>query len=527
MEEKQEDQTKSIENNVETKKNQSCNELTFEEGKLTKEDVDSLNDGKCLTDATISFAFAQFEKEMKKELEENNIQLVRPEVAMVLKRGDKSQVQETKRAMKQNGKKIFMTPVNDSTNLDKWGSGNHYSVLFTDTTSKIFMHLDSIEGKNTAHAKEMALSMLDEDSFDEKGKLEWTFTEDTTCGKQNNGFDCGVYVIHNVKAAIENICHAEKFEGNSPTTEEITRLRRELKHQVHTEIKRQSQEKEKMETAVNKINKQIESNNKSDSPTENKQNESSEGCSNCEKIRNQNEMIKEYLSEVENQKEKNDQGENGTGTPKEKNDQGENGKEKNISGNNVDSNKGNIEDTNTNKKRFMNRKEKDCRYFWKGSCRKGDRCWYRHVKICVNWERRGNCPDSGCKLSHPDKCNKFYAGECNRNNCWYFHPRELKIIVKDIQHGTFRQQAGQYQEQSHGKNYRGRMNQNFQYQQGRRGNRRGNQVNNQQREWPYQHMNRSPQEMSHAMVAQQGENIPYCSCRDHHPRCYHGMQGAW
>ena len=66
MEEKQEDQTKSIENNVETKKNQSCNELTFEEGKLTKEDVDSLNDAKCLTDATISFAFAQIEKEKKK-----------------------------------------------------------------------------------------------------------------------------------------------------------------------------------------------------------------------------------------------------------------------------------------------------------------------------------------------------------------------------------------------------------------------------------------------------------------------------
>ena len=37
------------------------------------------------------------------------------------------------------------------------------------------------------------------------------------------------------------------------------------------------------------------------------------------------------------------------------------------------------------------------------------------------------------------------------------------------------------------------MNQNFQYQQGRGGNRRGNQVNNQQREWPYQNMNRSPQ----------------------------------
>merc|ERR1711889_25804 len=162
-----------------------------------------------------------------------------------------------------------MTPINDSTNLDNYGSGEHYSVLFIATTSKVFMHLDSIEGNNTAHAKEMALSMLDEDSFDEKGKIDWTFTEDTTCGKQNNGFDCGVYVIHNVKAAIENICHAENFERNTPTTEEITNLRGELKQKVYTEIKRQSQKNEKMETVVNKINKLIESNNKSESPTEN------------------------------------------------------------------------------------------------------------------------------------------------------------------------------------------------------------------------------------------------------------------
>merc|ERR1712240_911691 len=127
--EKQEDQTKSIENNVEIKKNDSYNVLTFEDGMLTKEDVDSLRDGKCLTDATISFTFAQIEKEKNKELEENKIRLVRPEVAMVLKRGAKSQVLETKRAMRQNDKKIFMTPINDSINLDKWGSGEHYSVL--------------------------------------------------------------------------------------------------------------------------------------------------------------------------------------------------------------------------------------------------------------------------------------------------------------------------------------------------------------------------------------------------------------
>ena len=78
---------------------------------------------------------------------------------------------------------------------------------------------------------------------------------------------------------------------DTPTTEEITNLRRELKRQVDIEIKRQSQKNEKMETAVNKINEHIESNNKSESPTENELNEISNGCPNCEK-NNKDEKMK-------------------------------------------------------------------------------------------------------------------------------------------------------------------------------------------------------------------------------------------
>ena len=99
--------------------------LTFNGGMLTKEDVDSLRDGKCLTDAIISFAFAQFGKEKRKELEENKILLVRPEVAMIVKRGDKSQVMEIKRSLRQDEKEVLMLPINDSKNLDKWDSGDH------------------------------------------------------------------------------------------------------------------------------------------------------------------------------------------------------------------------------------------------------------------------------------------------------------------------------------------------------------------------------------------------------------------
>ena len=70
-----------------------------------------------------------------------------------------------------------MLPINDSKNLYKWGSGDHYSVLFVNTRNKTFTHLDSVVGKHAAHAKEMAISILDENSFDGQGKFNWIFDE--------------------------------------------------------------------------------------------------------------------------------------------------------------------------------------------------------------------------------------------------------------------------------------------------------------------------------------------------------------
>merc|ERR1712240_378023 len=99
-----------------------------------------------------------------------------------------------------------------------------------------------------------------------------------------------------------------------------------------------SQKKEKMETAVNKIHKHIEINNKSESTTENEQNESSKGCPNCEKNNKEEnnegetpENKKKDRSCMNTKNEIINEGKE-SGTPKEKNDQGENVKEKNISG---------------------------------------------------------------------------------------------------------------------------------------------------------------------------------------------------
>merc|ERR1711874_246094 len=119
------------------------------------------------------------------------------------------------------GNEYAVIPVNDVEDLKKWSAGDHYSTLIYDIQNKNFFHLDSIAGKNNAHAKELAMNLLYGLSFNREGKLNATFREETECGRQRNGYDCGLYVIHNMKAAVENMCVADKYEGHDPTDKEI------------------------------------------------------------------------------------------------------------------------------------------------------------------------------------------------------------------------------------------------------------------------------------------------------------------
>merc|ERR1711913_181556 len=50
--------------------------------------------------------------------------------------------------------------------------------------------------------------------------------------------DCGLYVIHNMKAAVENMCVADKYEGHDPTDKEIKELRNTIREQIDKEIQK-------------------------------------------------------------------------------------------------------------------------------------------------------------------------------------------------------------------------------------------------------------------------------------------------
>ena len=72
-------------------------------------------------------------------------------------------------------------------------------------------NLDSIPGKNIKHAKELAANLMDGDCFDREGNLSGVFIEVENCGTQNNGYDCGLFVIHHMISMAENPMHCMRL----------------------------------------------------------------------------------------------------------------------------------------------------------------------------------------------------------------------------------------------------------------------------------------------------------------------------
>ena len=73
--------------------------------------------------------------------------------------------------------------------------------------------------------------------------------------------------------------------------------------------------------------------------------------------------------------------------------------EKNINTNTNKTDKANNNDNIRND--YKGNKTTECRYFWRGTCKFGRECWFRHTELCQDWDRRNECTNDLCKLNHP------------------------------------------------------------------------------------------------------------------------------
>ncbi|KAL9645616.1 hypothetical protein ABK040_000678 [Willaertia magna] len=88
-------------------------------------------------------------------------------------------------------KKLIFIPINDNTDINAVSGGSHWSLVVFDRDTKVFYYFDSGSNMN----KKAALNTVKKMSpFFGEGLSNPTF-EVMKSPQQNNGFDCGVYVL--------------------------------------------------------------------------------------------------------------------------------------------------------------------------------------------------------------------------------------------------------------------------------------------------------------------------------------------
>ena len=95
---------------------------------------------------------------------------------------------------------------------------------------------------------------------------------------------------------------------------------------------------------------------------------------------------------------------------------------------------GNVADLNKDRVNNNGRTKKECRFYLKGDCWRGEHCRFEHGEVCEGWKVKGECGNRNCKYAHIVKCRHFYKGNRQRINCRYLHP--TGIVVVNIQQGN-------------------------------------------------------------------------------------------
>lgn len=91
-------------------------------------------------------------------------------------------------------KKLVFFPVNDNIDLTKAEGGNHWSLLAFERNANLYVHHDSSGGYNTCHAKrlyEAVVPHMESSNTASCGR----FVECSSTPQQENGYDCGLYVL--------------------------------------------------------------------------------------------------------------------------------------------------------------------------------------------------------------------------------------------------------------------------------------------------------------------------------------------
>jgi hypothetical protein len=85
-----------------------------------------------------------------------------------------------------------------------------------------------------------------------------------------------------------------------------------------------------------------------------------------------------------------------------------------------------------NKKEIKPQKIRKCRYWNRGYCREGRKCFWSHPEgDCQEYLQEGRCRDRGCPRRHRKVCRYSVGEDCTRKRgCQYLH-QDVGITIKE------------------------------------------------------------------------------------------------
>ncbi|KAL3616406.1 hypothetical protein CASFOL_039796 [Castilleja foliolosa] len=175
--------------------------LSYNDVVLRRSDLGILSGPYFLNDRIIEFYFSHLATLHPRD----DILLVPPSIAFWIKEcPDIASLKDFVDPLHLPKKDLIIFPINDNDDVERAEGGTHWSLLVFERNANLFVHHDSSDGFNSAHARRVYRAVVSYTGC-EAGYKEWYETP-----RQTNGYDCGLYVL----AIARVICEWYASVGN-------------------------------------------------------------------------------------------------------------------------------------------------------------------------------------------------------------------------------------------------------------------------------------------------------------------------
>ena len=214
------------------------NLLDFNVIKISEESMRSLEDRKWVDDQMIAISLDIKQNEVNKTTDK--VLFVSPSTTQLIRKSkDNTDIKETIKDLKIYEKDWVFYPVSNNDQVSKPGGGTHWSLLVYCKLKDVYYHHDPINPMNGMHAAELIKKIA---SVDNRFSH---FQMDVKCPQQNNGYDCGPYIMLFANKMADNLVKGVEPNFYEVSKDEATRYRKELRDKIQTEMKKASEEMEK------------------------------------------------------------------------------------------------------------------------------------------------------------------------------------------------------------------------------------------------------------------------------------------